>query len=348
MAATPARPTYAGFGRGSYSARIGRRQHAAGSSRGPCRSGAGVEVGVTANQENPAGSRRIESASPSEFRSVTTTVGPRAARASGATHVKTRQHGIGVCTLARSRLSDIGTSQRTGRCWQASSLFRHISFSTGGGTVTKVLRAIAAVLLVGMAGLTSPSRAYADSVTITSGVFNWSISSGTPISLRGTDGTRSFSFEGRAGDMALGGFCCGGNVFSIRLFASGQDLSGQVTYGGQSYGVNTEFPEGLFGNMLIELRGSRTFDMFDPFAVTTLIVPFHTGEETRFRPPFLGSWLPGGHLTGSGLAFVKFDAGPRSAEFRFGQTATTPEPATALLFATGALALASRRRRRQF
>jgi hypothetical protein len=60
--------------------------------------------------------------------------------------------------------------------------------------VTNVLRAVAGVLMV---GLMSPSRAYADPVTITSGVFSHIILGPFSGNLSGMDASeRSFSFEG--------------------------------------------------------------------------------------------------------------------------------------------------------
>lgn len=106
--------------------------------------------------------------------------------------------------------------------------------------------------------------------------------------------------------------------------------------------------------MFISIAGSRSFDMLnlEPGTVVTFVVPFQLSGF--FRQPLTsgppGGWLPGGTLSGSGLAYVNFQvATPTeinavSAEYRFGES-VTPEPATALLFATGALVIARRRRR---
>lgn len=62
--------------------------------------------------------------------------------------------------------------------------------------MTNVLRAVAGVLMV---GLMSPSRAYADPVTITSGVLSHIILGPFSGNLSGMDASeRSFSFEGGA------------------------------------------------------------------------------------------------------------------------------------------------------
>jgi hypothetical protein len=229
--------------------------------------------------------------------------------------------------------------------------------------VKNVLRAVAGVLMV---GLLSPSLGYADPVTITSGVLTWRSGFGNfSGSLSGIDARgRSFFFEGGGSTGGGPGWCysCEGGPVLFVTFAAGGfgSLVGQVTYGGQlPYRVGNIEPPDSRGDMLIQEIGSRSFDMLklQPGTIATLIVPFQDGGS-RFIPPEgggpPGGWLPGGRLFGSGLAYVNIEVNttgtggePFSAEYRFGESALTPEPATALLFATGALVLASRRRHSQ-
>ena len=66
-----------------------------------------------------------------------------------------------------TRLSDNSSRQRAGRSGHSHSISQQTRSRLEGANVTNVLRAVAGVLMV---GLMSPSRAYADPVTITSGV----------------------------------------------------------------------------------------------------------------------------------------------------------------------------------
>ena len=216
------------------------------------------------------------------------------------------------------------------------------------------MKAFAAAAAVSLS-FTCAATAGADPVRITSGslVFNGATNSFSRLTLAGTGG---FTFTGGIG---FGVFapgdcivpdCLSGSPLPLLGRWSGNDLGGTATFAGVTYAA--------VGSLSSNTAVSLEFD-------GTMFAPGH-GSAAALRAPFTFTGLffaesaPGmttAHvLSGRGvaLASVLRHAGTDAwrferLEYRFGDAAQTPEPATLTLLATGgALAgwrLRARRRR---
>jgi hypothetical protein len=209
--------------------------------------------------------------------------------------------------------------------------------------------------------LTAPSAATAEPIAITSGVITLPSNLGTgpdPVVLRGTDGTRSFTFDGHLGDTDIGPYKCHPCVSQISsdIIAAGA-ASGTATYGNDSY----------FTGGADERSGQLNFRILG--GAIPLPTPVRLGETLNVSTSFTMSGflvppesMPGAlanTLTGSGIATLTVSSGPggppgtflwdfQRGEYRFtaesGGPAPVPEPTSFLLFASGLSALVLKRR----
>jgi hypothetical protein len=216
---------------------------------------------------------------------------------------------------------------------------------------------VAAVL----AWLGSSGLALAEPISITSGVISLTRDPTTsvPMTLSGTDGVRSFAFNGLLeGDLSYGAHTCDpcgatATDFSIAIPAFSAS-HGDVTYGSESYTVERVFDD---GELHVFILGRAPLPPSPPAVgdVATVTAPF-TMTGALF-PPF-GSGGRANTLVGSGVATLELfvdssgSQGPawtfHSGEYRFtaADPGPVPEPATILLCGSG-LAFAALRRRRK-
>jgi hypothetical protein len=229
----------------------------------------------------------------------------------------------------------------------------------------ETLRCLTVLLVAAILGVGVPRVASADPVAITSGVISVvrSLSSGEAIQLQGTDGVRFFSLDGfissSSGIGVLPCRPCSPTQTTLPLFinTSGLDLIGDLTYGGDHYKVGSS--DETFGNVFLQISGT-TLMPSPPSVVNELatVSGLFTIDRAGFQPPISGGPFGSGNsLVGSGLATVSLfaeDTGQgvlawslRSAEYRFGDQAPIPEPASFVLLASGLMGLAVRRRGRK-
>ena len=202
------------------------------------------------------------------------------------------------------------------------------------------------------------SAATADPITVTSGTISLPrIFASGPMTLTGTDGVRSFTFDGtlHADEAGIDAFGCSpclpdATEISVAIHAFSA-IFGTVNYGDETYLTNGAFSDQK-GSLPLVITGTGLLPP-PPTAVgitATFLAPFTA--EGRLIPPGLP---PGGlsnSILGSGVVTVTMIGDPghgtvpvwafRSAEYRF---EPTPEPASMLLVTTGLTALALRRRR---
>jgi hypothetical protein len=217
----------------------------------------------------------------------------------------------------------------------------------------RMLFALIAVLPLGV-----PTLAEADTVTITSGLMtmpNALVGGVSSISLQGTDGVRSFSFVGADFENTSPAPGISGGVIHVPL---GLRPHGTVMYGDQMYPVSENGNSEIYdtvGNLFLFVQGSAPLSPPDVHITYTALVPFTLVGPSRLVPPRQGILLPGPDLIGSGVAHVQIEvptSNPnvgivRQADYVFGEElpAPIPEPASALLFATGLIHVALSRRR---
>ena len=225
------------------------------------------------------------------------------------------------------------------------------------------LRPAIAAAILWAAGL---SLASADPVTITSGSITVTGATGfSPVQLQGTDGVSPFTFTGGiAPDSIIAVRHCSINPcgltetsLSLAINSSGGDMPGTLIYGEDSYRVGGTSDS--VGSLIFLISG---FVLLPPppsavDLVATLTGGFQLDPSSRFTRPIDGGPFQhsGALLSGAGLATVTLGTEVvsgvphwvfRTAEYRFGDTVPTPEPASMVLLFSGLVGIALQRRRR--
>ena len=212
------------------------------------------------------------------------------------------------------------------------------------------LRGLHLALLAVLAG---PSSAAADPVRITSGF----------VLAGAVDPSAQFAFQGEG--LSLAGFaqafsstlslecvpCAPGTTLDLGGAFHGPDAAGAGVVDGVTYSeIFLNGMTGTFSSPSFQISGDQAFTMMQSFTFTGtisgyLLNPFvHGFTEPAFTKTLTGQGIVRGEFLFNADDTPLFDA--TNLRYEFTDAAPVPEPATVLLFGTGAALAALRRRRR--